>query len=86
MYRCEHCGAIFDTPGSKSYCLEDYNGVGSLFGNRTYGNYDVCPECESENFDPYDIVTYCDVIDRCEECPRYGDDCDGKGEDEEWAD
>lgn len=23
------------------------------------------------------MITYCDVIERCEECPRYGDDCDG---------
>lgn len=28
-----------------------------------------------------DIVTYC-MIFECEECPRYGDDCDGR-EDEE---
>ena len=28
-----------------------------------------------------DITTYCD-INTCEECPRYGDDCDGKGEEE----
>ena len=35
-----------------------------------------------KEFDPYDIVTYCDVCE-CEECPRYGDDCDGKGDDED---
>lgn len=28
-----------------------------------------------------DYVSLCDVND-CEDCPRYGDDCDGKGEDE----
>lgn len=28
-----------------------------------------------------DIVTYCD-INTCEDCPRYGDDCDGRGEEE----
>lgn len=28
-----------------------------------------------------DIITYCD-INTCAECPRYGDDCDGRGEDE----
>ena len=22
-------------------------------------------------------VKICDVVDSCEECPRYGDDCDG---------
>lgn len=26
-----------------------------------------------------DIVTYC-MIFECEECPRYGDDCDGRDE------
>lgn len=32
--------------------------------------------------DEYDIVTYCD-INECSDCPRYGDDCDGKEEDDE---
>lgn len=27
-----------------------------------------------------DIVYYCDICDSCEECPKYGYDCDGKGE------
>ena len=26
-----------------------------------------------------DIVTYC-MIYECEDCPRYGDDCDGRDE------
>lgn len=26
-----------------------------------------------------DAVSYCDV-NKCEDCPRYGDDCDGRGE------
>ena len=26
-----------------------------------------------------DIRTYCDIY-TCEDCPRYGDDCDGRGE------
>ena len=30
-----------------------------------------------------DIVTYCDIYD-CKDCPRYGDDCDGEFEEEEW--
>ena len=25
-----------------------------------------------------DIRTICDIITKCEDCPRYGDDCDGK--------
>lgn len=24
-----------------------------------------------------DIVKQCDVVESCEECPRYADDCDG---------
>lgn len=24
-----------------------------------------------------DRIKQCDVVDSCEECPRYGDDCDG---------
>lgn len=31
--------------------------------------------------DEDDIITYCD-INVCSDCPRYGDDCDGKWEDE----
>ena len=26
----------------------------------------------------YDRITYCDVVECCEMCPRYGDDCDGR--------
>jgi predicted transcriptional regulator len=29
----------------------------------------------------YGTPTYCELY-KCEDCPRYGDDCDGKGEDE----
>lgn len=24
-----------------------------------------------------DRIKQCDVVDNCEDCPRYGDDCDG---------
>lgn len=27
------------------------------------------------------MITYCDV-NTCEDCPRYGDDCNGRGDDE----
>lgn len=27
-----------------------------------------------------DRIKQCDVVDSCEECPRYGDDCDGEEE------
>ena len=29
-----------------------------------------------------DIVKICDVVDNCEDCPRYADDCDGRGGEE----
>ena len=32
-----------------------------------------------DGYDPYDIVTYCELYE-CSACPRYGDDCDGKGD------
>lgn len=30
-----------------------------------------------------DVVTYCDVIENCEDCPRYADECDGRSDDDE---
>ena len=27
-----------------------------------------------------DVVKICDVIENCTDCPKYGDDCDGRGE------
>ena len=30
----------------------------------------------------YDVPTYCDIYE-CSEGPRYGDDCDGKSEEED---
>lgn len=30
-----------------------------------------------------DVRTLCDVIDNCDGCPRMGDDCDGRYEEEE---
>lgn len=29
-----------------------------------------------------DIISFCDIYE-CSDCPRYGDDCDGKADDEE---
>lgn len=29
-----------------------------------------------------DIIKICDVVDRCEDCPRYADDCDGEETDD----
>lgn len=52
-HRCERCGAVFDEPESREFCYEDYYGVSSMFPNRNYGHYDVCPECGSEDIDNY---------------------------------
>lgn len=38
-----------------------------------------CDRCMAEHIKQ---VKYCDVYE-CEECPRYGDDCDGRGEEDE---
>ena len=27
-----------------------------------------------------DNITLCDINEDCTECPRFGDDCDGRGE------
>ena len=27
-------------------------------------------------------ITLCDINDNCTECPRYGDDCDGRCDDD----
>lgn len=37
---------------------------------------------EYDAYDPFDGATLCD-INECSDCPRYGDDCDGKEEDNE---
>ena len=37
-----------------------------------------------EDYD--DVRTLCDVMDSCSDCPRYGDDCDGEGGEEDLDD
>ena len=32
---------------------------------------------KGEWFDLTEILNICEVVDGCEDCPRYGDDCDG---------
>ena len=29
------------------------------------------------------MTTLCDIITNCTDCPRYGDDCDGRGDDDD---
>ena len=35
-----------------------------------------------ERYGGPDRVTYCEIY-KCKDCPRYGDDCDGKDEDDD---
>lgn len=53
MYKCEMCGSMFSEPGSETVCAEDYYGVSSMFSNRNYISFDVCPHCGSEDFRSY---------------------------------
>ena len=29
-----------------------------------------------------DIIKICEVVNSCEDCPRYGDDCNGEADDD----
>lgn len=53
MFVCEMCGSVFSEPDSATYCYEEYYGVGSMFPNKNYGHYDICPYCGSEEIDSY---------------------------------
>ena len=56
-YKCPECGEIFDEPNYMEYCMEDLNGVSSLFPNRTYQTFAECPKCGScidVHYDYYD--------------------------------
>ncbi len=50
MYICNECGAHFDEPHERTFCLEDDFGVGSMFHDKHYGTMNVCPYCESNDF------------------------------------
>lgn len=36
--------------------------------------------CATDEYD--DIISFCDIYE-CSDCPRCGDDCDGRADDEE---
>lgn len=65
MYRCESCQKMFEDPDSETFCYEDYYGVSSMFQNRYYGTYAVCPECGSEEIEEVGCDEYCD------DCPTW---------------
>ncbi len=53
MWKCNDCGSIFSEPDSRRFCYEDECGVSSMFSDRHYGEYDVCPYCGSGDIDSY---------------------------------
>lgn len=50
-YRCQDCGAYFDEPYKTRICLEEYNGVASLFRDKHYITTEQCPYCDSAGFE-----------------------------------
>ena len=62
-------------PNVRTYGKTDTS-IGSPWQSDTYLN----GWCDMND----DIITYCDIYE-CNDCPRYGDDCDGEfEEEEEW--
>lgn len=58
-YKCPDCGEIFDEPIYEEVCLEDYNGVSSMFprSSRHYTTFISCPYCHGAidiEYDAYD--------------------------------
>ena len=58
-YKCPDCGEIFDEPIYEEVCLEDYNGVSSMFprSSRHYTTFASCPFCNGAidiEYDTYD--------------------------------
>ena len=53
MYKCEHCGLIFDEYNLdfKNTTYEDY--FGCPIGSNTLLRLPVCPNCHSEEIDEY---------------------------------
>ena len=45
MYKCPECERKFDYPDYTEVCLEDLNGVGSMFYDKHYGVIAECPYC-----------------------------------------
>ena len=67
MYQCDRCREMFteEEAESVSFCYEDYYGVSSLFQDRHYGDYIVCPHCGCEEL----TEVYCD--ENCDDCGHY---------------
>lgn len=50
MYKCDECGAVFDTPSVERTGVS-YAGF--------YETENVCPGCGSTNYDPAQLCDYC---------------------------
>lgn len=49
-YYCPDCHTYFNEPEEREVDMEDYYGVGGMFGDHHRGYINVCPECGSEDF------------------------------------
>lgn len=66
-YRCNRCGAVFDK--SDAGYGQEY--VGDFWGAPAYEKVDVCPECDSDDLDDFEIP-----YEECEDYPECDYDCD----------
>ena len=76
-YRCCNCGAVFnkeDAEGKREY-------VGEFWGTPAYDTIDVCPECDSEELEDFEIPY--EECDTYKECDYNCDSCDLKKKMEE---
>lgn len=55
MFICCNCKEVIDDDEVKyeEVCWEDYYGVGSMFPDRHYGEFAICPYCGSDELDDY---------------------------------
>jgi uncharacterized C2H2 Zn-finger protein len=55
MLRCVECGEIFEDNEVilKEVCLENYYGVGGMFGNHHYTTFKKCPHCGGMELEDY---------------------------------
>lgn len=60
-----------------SWCCTFYSELRNLFKSLPKGKQIEILNNVFKEMGMTDIIKMCDVVDSCEECPRYGDDCDG---------
>lgn len=71
MYKCEKCGASFETP---DYYCDDPSPTGVALPSGCY-TYDICPNCGSEDIDKAVVCAGCEEAhfelnggDLCDDC------------------